>query len=330
MKRATTAVSLAAAALIVSSGAVFAQPAQDYPNRAIRMLVPYAPGGATDIIARLVAAKLNEAWGQAVVVDNRPGASGNIALEAAARATPDGYTLQVGNVSTNAINETTFASTLRITPSKDLMGITNLIEIPHIFAVPGNFAAANIKQFIEMAKKAGTKYNYGSAGIGSYPHLDGVVFMRAAGIQMTHVPYKGGAGQMIPAIIGGEVQCMFINLASSLQNVKAGRIKPLATTWPTRVPDLPNVPTMTEEGFPGIGTNAWNGLFAPAGVPRPILDRIFAKVTEVANMPEVKDQLGKQLMTIVLSKSPQDYQKFVRSETEKWAKVVKENNIRIE
>ena len=157
-----------------------------------------------------------------------------------------------------------------------------------------------------------------------------VVFMKATGLQMTHVPYKGGAGQMIPAIIGGEVQCMFINLASTLSNVKAGRIKPLATTWPTRVPELPNLPTMTEEGFPGIGTNAWNGMFAPAATPRPIVDRIYRKVIEVVNLPEVKEQLGRQLIGVVTSKSPQDYTAYVRSETEKWAKVVKENNIKIE
>jgi tripartite-type tricarboxylate transporter receptor subunit TctC len=327
MKQVVRGIMMVAAALVGATGNA---PAQDYPNRAIRMLVPYSPGGATDIIARMVAMKLNEAWGQAVVVDNRPGASGNIALEFVAKAVPDGYTLQVGNVSTNAINETTFAHTLRIKPSQDLIGITNLIEIPHVFAVPGTAAVGNLKQFIDSAKRAGSKFNYGSAGIGSYPHLDMVVFMKATGMQMTHVPYKGGAGQMIPAIIGGEVQCMFINLASSLSNVKAGRIKPLATTWPTRVPDLPNVPTMTEEGYPGIGTNAWNGMFAPAATPKAVVDRIFQKVTEVISTQEVKDQLAKQLISVVLSKSPQDYTAFVRGETEKWAKVVKENDIKVE
>ncbi len=330
MKRMSCGIMLVAACFVGTTGSAFAQSGQDYPNRAIRMLVPYAPGGATDIIARIVATKLNEAWGQPVVVDNRPGASGTIAVEFVAKAAPDGYTLQVGNVSTNAINETTFARILHVKPSRDLTGVTNLIEIPHIFAVPGTATVANLKQFIEAAKRAGTKYNYGSAGIGSYPHLDMVVFMKAAGIQMTHVPYKGGAGQMIPAIIGGEVQCMFINLASTLSNVKAGRIKPLATTWPSRVPDLPNIPTMTEEGFAGIGTNAWNGLFAPAATPRPILDKIYKKVGEVISTPEVKDQLAKQLISVVLSKSPHDYTAFVRAETQKWAKVVKENDIKIE
>ncbi|HTP96313.1 MAG TPA: tripartite tricarboxylate transporter substrate binding protein [Burkholderiales bacterium] len=313
---------------LLAAGA--AASAADFPVRPVRMLVPYAPGGATDIIARILAARLNEAWGQPVIVDNRPGASGNIALEAAAKASPDGYTVLVGNVSTNAINETTFAHTLRIKPSRDFVGVTNLIEIPHIFAVNPGLAATSIKQLVDLAKAPGASFNYASAGIGSYPHLDMVMFARSAGITMTHVPYKGGAGQMIPALIGGEVQVMFINLASTLEQVRAGRIRALATTMPQRVAELPNVPTMAESGFPGIGTNAWNGLFAPAAVPKPVLAAIFGKVVAVMDRPDAREQLGKQMMTVVLNPSPEAYTRFVRAETEKWAKVVKDNDIKVE
>ncbi|MDP1717552.1 MAG: tripartite tricarboxylate transporter substrate-binding protein, partial [Burkholderiales bacterium] len=256
---------------LVSTGAIAAD---QFPTKPVRLIVPYAPGGATDITARQLADGLTKAWGQQVIVDNRAGASGNIALELAARAAPDGYTLFVGNVSTNAINETTFAKVLKVKPSRDLTGVTNLIELPHLWAASTAVPANNLKEFVQYAKTPGTHINYASAGVGSYPHLDTVVFLKAAGIQATHVPYKGGAGQMIPAIMGNEVQFMFINLASSLTNIKAGRIKALAVTIAERHPELPNVPTTIEMGYPGMGTNAWNALFAPAQIPKPMLTRI--------------------------------------------------------
>jgi tripartite-type tricarboxylate transporter receptor subunit TctC len=312
------------------AGSALAQQPARYPDKPVRMLVPYAPGGATDIIARHVASRLSEATGQQFIVDNRSGASGNIALELAARATPDGYTLLVGNVSTNAINETTFVESLRVKPSRDLVGVTNLIEIPHVVAATTNLPANDIKAFIELAKRPGSRINYGSAGIGTYPHLDMVVFAKAAGIDVTHVPFKGGAGQMVPGLISGEVQVMFVNLASSLPQIRANRMKALATTAPQRLPELPGVATMAEQGFAGIGTNAWNGMFAPAGIPKPVLNQLYARVVEVMQKPEMKDMLAKQLMAVVVSKSPEDYTTFVRGETAKWAKVVKDNNIKVE
>jgi tripartite-type tricarboxylate transporter receptor subunit TctC len=303
---------------------------QKFPQRPVRLLVPYAPGGATDIIARQLAAKLNEVWGVGVVVDNRAGASGNIALEVAAKAAPDGYTLLVGNVSTNAINETTFAKTLSIKPSRDLTGVTNLIELPHIYAVPPSVPANNLKEFIEYVRKSGGKLNYGSAGIGTYPHLDVARFLKAAKIEMTHVPYKSGGAGMITGILGGEVQLIMVNLASSGPHVKAGRIKALATTWPTRRPELPDVPTMAESGFAGFGTNAWNGLFAPAGIPKPLLNQIHGTVVKIMEAPEMKEQLAKQLMSVVVNKSPAEYQAFIRDEVKKWSRVVIDNDIRVE
>lgn len=303
---------------------------QTYPNRPIRVIVPYAPGGATDIIARYLAAKLNELWGTPLIVDNRSGASGNIALEAAAKATPDGYTLFVGNVTTNAINETTFAGVLNVRPSRDLIGITSLIEIPHgLLAYPG-FAPATVRQFVDYAKANPKKVNYTSAGIGSYPHLDMLVFMRAASFEATHVPYKSGAAGMITGLISGEVHVGFTNLASTIEHVRAGRIRALAVTMPNRIPELPNVPTMAEQGYPGVGTNAWQGVFAPAGVPAPVLDKIYKSVVQVMDRPEMKEQLGKQMMTVSLSKAPADYTGFVKAQTQKWADIVKENNVKIE
>jgi len=304
--------------------------AQAFPQRPVRLIVPYSPGGATDITARQLAAKLSEVWGQQVIVDNRAGASGNIALELAARATPDGYTLQVGNVSTNAINETTFAKTLPIKPSRDLAGVTNLIELPHLWVVSATVPVSSLKDLVQYAKKSDTRMNYASAGVGSYPHLDAARFLKSAGIEMTHVPYKGGAGQMIPAIIGNEVQFMFINMASSIQNIRAGRIKPLATTWPTRRPELPDVPTVAEAGYPGFGTNAWNGLFAPAKIPAPLLKSIHATVVHAMEEPQMKEALAKQFMSVVVNKSPAEFQNFVLEEVRKWGKVAADNNIAVE
>jgi tripartite-type tricarboxylate transporter receptor subunit TctC len=309
--------------------AVAANAAEKFPARPVRMIIPYAPGGATDITARQLQPRISEIWGQPVIVDNRPGASGNIALELAGRAAPDGYTLFVGNVSTNAINETTFRS-LKVKPSRDLTGVTNLIQLPHLWVVNPGIPANTLKELVEYVRKSGAKLNYGSAGVGAYPHLDAVKFLKLAGIEMTHVPYKGGAGQMSPAIMGNEVQFMFINMASSLPHIRTGRIKPLAITTPERRPELPNVPTTAESGFPGVGTNAWNGLFAPAGIPKPLLNRIHADVVKVMESPAMKASLQKVFMSVVVNKSPDEFQQFVLQEIKNWGKIVIENNIKIE
>jgi tripartite-type tricarboxylate transporter receptor subunit TctC len=304
--------------------------AADYPNRTVRILVPYAPGGVTDIIARHLAPKLQEALGQAFVVENRPGASGNIALEQAAKAPPDGYTLFLGNVSTNAINENTFAQTLQIRPSRDLVGVTKLIETPHVVVATPGFAPNTIAEMVEWAKRSPGKLNYASAGIGSYPHLDMVKFAKTAGIQVTHIPYKGGAGQMLPALISGEVQVAFINLASTGEQIKAGRLKALAASTPVRHPTLPNVATMTEQGFPGIGTNAWQGLFAPAATPKAIVDKLHAAVVAILSRPEMKEMLASQLMIVAVSASSQEFTDQVRAETQSWGEFVRDNQIKIE
>jgi len=305
--------------------------AQDpYPSRAVRMLVPYAPGGATDIIARIVGAKLTESLGQSFIVENRPGANGNLALEATAKAAPDGYTLLVGNVSTNAINESIYAGQLSIRPSQDLVGITKLVEIPHIVVANATFAANSIAELIALAKKEPGKINFASVGMGSYPHLDMERLMKAAGIQLTHVPYKGGAGQAIPAMIGGEVQLAFFNMASLLPHIKSGRLKALAAVPARRLPELPNVPTLAEQGYPGIGTNAWQGLFAPAATPKPIVDKLHAAVAAALNNPEEKAGLASKMLTVAVSPSPQEFTQLVRKETQDWGAFLRTTSIKVE
>ena len=307
-----------------------AQSAEPYPSRPVKLLIPYAPGGATDIIARHLSPKLQEALGQPFVIDNRPGASGNIALDAAAKAPPDGYTLLVGNVSTNAINESTFAAVMQTRPSRDLVGISRLVEIPHVVVAAPTFPPNSIAEMIEWAKRNPGKLNYASAGLGTYPHLDMLRLLKAAGIEATHVPYKGGAAQMLPALMTGEVQVAFINLSSTNEQIKAGKLKVLATTMPTRLAELPNVPTMAEQGFPGIGTNAWQALFAPAATPKPIIDKLHAAVVAVLSRPEMKETLARQMMTVAPSASPQEFTDQVRAETQAWSEFVRDNKVKIE
>jgi tripartite-type tricarboxylate transporter receptor subunit TctC len=307
-----------------------AQSVDSFPARPVKIIVPYAPGGATDIIARIVSARMTESFGQSVVVENRPGASGNLALEAVAKASADGYTLLVGNVSTNAINENTFAHQLQIKPTRDLVGITKLVEIPHIIATTANFPANSIAELIALAKKDPGKINYASAGLGAYPHLDMEKLQKAAGITLTHIPYKGGAGQMIPAIISGEAPVAFLNLASALPQIRAGRMKAIATTAPSRLAELPNVATMAEQGFAGIGTNAWQGMFAPAATPKPIIDKIYKTVAAVLSNSEMKERLSKQMLDGALSPSPAQFQQLVENETRAWGDFLREAKIKIE
>jgi len=303
--------------------------AQDYPSRPVKIVVPYAPGGSTDIIGRIVAQRLTESLGQSFLVDNRPGASGNLALEAVAKAPPDGYTLLVGNVSTNAINENTFAQQLSIRPSRDLVGVAKLIEIPHLVVAAPNFPPSSIAELVAEARRNPGKINYASAGLGSYPHLDMEKLKQAARIEMTHVPYKGGAGQMIPSILAGETQVAFLNLASTLPHIRAGRMKALATAMPSRLAELPEVPTLAELGYAGIGTNAWQGLFAPAATPKPVLDKLYGSIAAILSRPEMKENLARQMLTVTLA-PPQEFTEFVRKETQGWGEFLREAKIKIE
>ena len=317
-------------AALVLLGALPAAAQESYPSRPVKIVVPYAPGGATDIIARILGQRLTESLGQSFIVENRPGASGNLALESVAKAAPDGYTLLVGNVSTNTINENTFAQQLQIKPSRDLVGIAKLIEIPHIIAVTAGFPGSSLADLVAEARRNPGRINYASAGLGSYPHLDMEKLQKAAGVQMTHVPYKGGAGQMIPSLISGETTVAFINLSSTLGHIRAGKLKPLATAAPQRLAELPDVPTLAELGYPGIGTNAWQGMFAPAATPRPVVDKLYSAVAAVLLRPEMKEGLAKQMQTVTLSSSPQEFTELVRKETQGWGEFLREANIKLE
>jgi len=304
------------------------QSAEQYRIGQLRFSCPTRLAGPRTSSPHL-STKLQETLGQPFVVDNRAGASGNIALEAAAKAEPNGYTLLVGNVSTNAINESTFADVLQTRPSRDLVGISKLVEIPHMLVAAPSFPPNSVAEMIEWAKRNPGKLNYASAGLGTYPHLDMLRLLKAAGIQMTHIPYKGGAAQMLPALMTGEVQLSFINLAHHVAD-QGRQIEGDRHHHASPAAELPGVATMAEQGFPGIGTNAWQGLFAPTATPKPILDKLHAAVVAVLSKPEMKELLARQLMTVAVSRSPQEFTEQVRAETQTWSEIVRDNKVKIE
>ena len=322
---------LAAALVLAGAGTgALAQSGGSYPAKSVRIVVPLVPGGQTDFVARHLAERMSRAHGQPFLVDNRPGANGQIALDIMTRTAPDGYTLFVGNVSTNPLNEAAFPN-LRVRPSRDLAGITNLIEVPHVIVVPSAFAPRDIRQLQAFVRaNPAAKIAFGSTGIGSYPHIDMERFRRVAGLQnMVHVPYKG-AGQALPGILGNEVQLMFLNFPSARDHLLSGRLHALATTWNTRLPDLPGVATVAEQGFAGAGTNAWHGLFAPAKVPLALIARLFDQVVAVMGSQESRDALAKQQVVLRLNASPAEFQGFVVRETERWSRILKDEGIKVE
>ena len=325
------AVSLVACVLCVWTGiAAGAQSStENYPQRPIRLIVPYAPGGATDIVARIIGPKLTELVGQQVVVDNRVGAAGNIALELASRAQPDGYTLLVGNVSTNSINPIAFAHQLKFEPAKELVGVTLLASIPNLLVSGANFPPNTLSEVIAYVRARPGKLNHGGP-IGSYAHLDLLALLNTTGMQMLHVPSKGGAGTAVTTLINGEVHFTWMNVATATPQVKAGRFKAYAVTTEQRWPDLPNVPTMAEAGFPGIGSNNWNGVFAPARTPRPIINKLHTALTQTAQRQDIREIFAKNQVPVAISKSPEVFDAFVGSEMKRWAKIIKDNNIRLD
>ena len=314
----------AAFAILVASQNVMAQ---NYPNRPIRMLIPFAPGGATDIIARMIEPRMSRALGQQIVVDNRAGAAGNIAVELTAQAQPDGYTLLVGNISTNSINPILFAGRTKVNAVKDLAGVIKLVAIPN-FLLGSPKMPATLKEAIEYAKARPGQLNFG-APLGSYSHLDMLAFTARAGIKMVHIPTKG-AGETLTNLLRNDSNIQISNVASNIGPVRAGQIRAYAVTGAKRIADAPSVPTMAEAGFPGIGSDNWNGIFAPARTPKPVLAKLHA--TAVAAMKELETEgvLEKRQTPISLSASPADFDAYVLSELKRWDKIIKDNKVQID
>jgi len=297
---------------------------QGYPSRPVKMIIPFAPGGASDFVGRIMQPKMGELLGQQIVVENRGGAAGNIGMEAAAKADPDGYTIYLGNIGTVAINPAVFR-TLVVKPLHDFIAVTQVVDVPGVLVANKSFPPNTVKELVAYAKANPGKLNYASPVSGSQNRLEMELFRRAAGgLDMLHIPYKGGAGPAVTGLIAGETQLMFTTAPSALGFIRGGRLKILGVTSAKRIAQLPDVPTMVESGFPRSVTGSWQGIFVPKGTPAAVVERLFAVTQQVMKVPDVVQRLATGGVDVVLSASPKAFADFVASETERWGRVAHE------
>ena len=294
--------------------------AQTYPSKPIRFVVPYPAGGPLDSVARLLAQKVGESVKQPVVVDNKPGAGGNIGADLVAKSPPDGYTILMGAVATHAINPTLYAS-MPYDAARDFTPVTQVASTPNVLVVNPAVPATDVKSFVAHAKANPGKLNFGSGSTGSAGHLAGELFNAQAGVKMTHVPYKGAAPAM-QDLLGGRIDLMFDNLASSLAQVKAGKVRALAVTTARRSSLAPELPTIAESGLPDFDISTWFGVFAPAGVPREVVDRLHAEFTRALAAPDVREKML-ALGAEPVGTRPEEFAAYSRREAEKYARVIK-------
>jgi len=299
----------------------------DFPSRPITLIIPFTPGGGTDIMGRMVAEKLGQSLGKPVVVSNKPGAGGTIGTELAARAEPDGYTLMIGSVSTISINPSLYKKSA-INPLRDLTPVSPVASTPSLLAVPKDLPVTSVEDLIALAKKSPGSINFGSAGQGTSHHLAGELFKMQAGIEATHVPYGGSA----PALMGltrGDVQILIANAPSLMPAIEGGRIKSIAVTSLERSAQFPEYKTVSESGLPGFEVIVWYGLFAPKGTPAPIVDKLNAEVRRITALPEVQKRLiaeGAEPMHA----TPQEFAARIQEDYVKWGKVVEAAGAKLE
>ena len=301
--------------------------AQTFPSRTVRIVIPFPPGGTSDILARTLAAKLTEEWGQQVIAENRPGAAGNIASEYVAKQRGDPHVLLINTVGTHAINPAIYPS-LPFDPVKDFTLITNLVNLPSLLIVHPSVPAANAQELIALAKARPGALQYSSAGSGSQPHLTAEIFRAMAGVDLLHVPYKG-AGPQLLALISGEVALTFATAPAAVPLVKNKQARAIAVTTAERVPALPDVPTLNEAALPGYVAVGWNGLVAPAAIPEPALQKIHAAVAKIYRMPDMRERLVSLAAEPAIC-SPEEFTALIKSELVKWAKAVKDSGAKLE
>ncbi len=300
--------------------------AQTYPARPIRVIVPFPPGGPTDVLARIVALRLAERLGQPVLIDNKPGASGMVGADAVAKAAPDGHTLLV-NASIHIINPSLYPKQ-PYDAIADFAAISNLADVPLVLAVNPKVPAHSVKELVALARSAKTPLAFASAGNAASQHLSGEAFKAAAGIDMLHVPYKGSAPALTD-LIGGQVQLMFDSLPSSMPFIKSGAIRPLAVTTLRRSAALPDVPTLAEAGYPGFSISTWYGVWAPAGTPAAVVQRLSSEIAAIVRSPEVRAQLEK-LGAEPVGNTPAEFTAFTKAELVKWASIVKQSGAKVD
>jgi tripartite-type tricarboxylate transporter receptor subunit TctC len=298
-----------------------------WPTRPVTLVVPFAPGGGTDIGTRIVAQKLSQLWGQSVIVENKAGAGGNVGLELVSRAKPDGYTLLTGNVGTQSINPTLYKK-LSYNPDTAFTPIGQFAELPFVLVAPASLPVRDAKELVALAKSKPDALNYASSGIGGSPHLSGETFKIATGTRIVHVPYKGG-GAAMSDLIAGNVQLLFASVLETSAHIKAGKLKALAITSRQRVQALPDVPTLQESGISGAESGSWLGLLAPTGTPREIVDKVSQGLQQVVAMPDVQQQLLAQ-GAIAVGGSAADFAGLIAADRKKYARIIVENQLSAE
>lgn len=313
---------ITACLLCVALAAGAAAMAQSYPTKSIRVVVPFAPGGTTDITGRLAAQKITEAWGQNMIIDNRPGASGMIGADIVARAPPDGYTVLLGSTAEIAINQHLY-SKMTYSTEKDLAPVTLAAITPLILVIHPSIPAKSVQELIQLAKAHPGQLTYASAGTGGVQHLAGELLKTTARIDITHVPYKG-AGPAIGDLLGGQVSMFFSGMPPAIPHVKGGKLRALAVTTRTRSPAAPEAPTMAEAGVPGFDISNWFAYFVPAGTPKEIVSKLSTELARVLKLADVKEKLASQGAETV-GNSPEQLGQFVRAESAKYAKLIKES-----
>ncbi len=315
---------IAAAALALVSTTAFAQA---YPSKPLRFLVPFAPSGSADVMARVVGKRMSEGLGQPLLIENQGGGGGTIATETLARSQPDGYTVALGSVSTLVLAPRLKPS-LTYDPIKSFTHIGLIAKATQVLIVSSSVPAKDLRQLLDLARAKPGALNYGSNGVGAVPHLAGELFKSLAGIDIVHVPYKG-AGQVTAALLAGDVQMGFIVPAGIEQHLQTGRLRAIAVAGPKRLPSLPDVPTSAEAGLPGLETYTWFGLTAAHGTPAPIVTRLNAEINRAVADKELQDTLTRQGVEAGGS-TPQEYLRLVGTETEKWSKIIKSAGVKLE
>ncbi len=306
--------------LMALAGAAAAQ--QAYPVKPIRFILPYAAGGNTSVLARLIGQKLTESWGQQLIVDNRAGGNTIIGTEALTKAPPDGYTILMTTATHTILNPVPYD------PIKDFAPVATLTSSEKVLVIHPSLPANNLREFIALAKSKPGELNYSSPGAGGVQHLAGELFNLLAGVKMQHIPYKGG-GQAVTDLIAGEVQLSFQNSIAVIAHIKSGRLRGIAVSGETRLASLPQIPTFTEAGLPGFGVNTWFGILAPAGTPKEIIDKLSKEIARILNLPDIRHRLAALEMYPFIS-TPEQFAALMKADMAKYAKVIKAANIQLQ
>jgi tripartite-type tricarboxylate transporter receptor subunit TctC len=312
-------------ALLLAAPLQAQSPAQPYPSKTVTLVVPFPPGGGTDIGARVVAQKLSEKWGQTVIVENKPGAAGNIGLDFASKAAPDGYTILMGNIGTTAINPSLYTN-LSYNPDKAFTPITLVAELPLALVATTGLPANTLAELFAAAKATPGEITYGSSGAGGSPHLAAALMESDAGLKLVHVPYKGG-GPMMQDVIGGHIKIAFATVLEASGHIKSGKVKALAVSSIKRSVSLPDVPTIAEAGIPGFNSISWIGLLAPAGTPDTIVAKIADDVRAILAVPDVRERLTAQ-GAVPVGSTPAEFATLIAADRARYAKIITEKNIK--